>query len=536
MRNENIKEHWQWVCLWCAVIFSALYSRPLIPIDETRYFSVAWEMWQSHNFLVPHINGEPYSHKPPLLFWLIHLFWSVFGVKEWAGRLVGPLFGLSSVALTIRLATILWPEQRNIKRALPFILLGSSIWTIFGSLTMFDTLLTFFSLLSLISILKAAKSPSIWPWIWLGISIGLGILAKGPVIFLFVLPPILLAPLWLSQKSLPWKWWYISALLSCIGGIGIAACWAIPAAFAGGKEYEQAILFSQTAGRMVKSFAHARPFYWYLLLTPLLGLPWFFFIPSWRGWKNTSADRSIRFCLCALIPSLIILSFVSGKQIHYVMPILPVGALLLARIITASSHRTKHDNMTIVLILFVLSIVLIIVPQLPLHGGDMELIGRIPKQIALVPFLCGVLLFFVRTRSTLTSAKAVSLTMVALMVGLHLTVAAPLHNMYDQSVISDAIHRVQSKGGKIAVYPAKLSDQFQFAGRLTAPLIPERSIHEIEVWAKEHRNAFCLIFTRDPQVEQMLGTWIVQPYKNGWLLLRSTSDFYPDYVKLGQAS
>jgi 4-amino-4-deoxy-L-arabinose transferase-like glycosyltransferase len=49
----------------------SLLTRNLIPVDETRYTTVAWEMWVRSDFLVPHLNGETYSHKPPLLFWLI---------------------------------------------------------------------------------------------------------------------------------------------------------------------------------------------------------------------------------------------------------------------------------------------------------------------------------------------------------------------------------------------------------------------------------------------------------------------------------
>ena len=52
-----------------------LWLRPLLPVDETRYLSVAWEMWQRGDFLVPHLDGVPYSHKPPLLFWLVHGLW-----------------------------------------------------------------------------------------------------------------------------------------------------------------------------------------------------------------------------------------------------------------------------------------------------------------------------------------------------------------------------------------------------------------------------------------------------------------------------
>ena len=63
--------------LWLAVVVAALFSRTLWPVDETRYASVAWEMWLRGDLLVPHLNGETYSHKPPLLFWLIQLGWSV---------------------------------------------------------------------------------------------------------------------------------------------------------------------------------------------------------------------------------------------------------------------------------------------------------------------------------------------------------------------------------------------------------------------------------------------------------------------------
>ena len=48
----------------------AFVSRPMTPIDETRYISVAWEMWLRGDFLVPFKNGATYSHKPPLMIWL----------------------------------------------------------------------------------------------------------------------------------------------------------------------------------------------------------------------------------------------------------------------------------------------------------------------------------------------------------------------------------------------------------------------------------------------------------------------------------
>lgn len=131
-----------------SLLLTALVSRPPLPIDETRYLSVAWEMWQSHQFLVPHINGIPYSHKPPLLFWLIGVGWSIFGVNEWSARLTAPIFGLFVVLLTIRLSRMLWPDEKKLHKTIPYLLLGTCFWSFYGTLTMFDMLIACFSIVA----------------------------------------------------------------------------------------------------------------------------------------------------------------------------------------------------------------------------------------------------------------------------------------------------------------------------------------------------------------------------------------------------
>ena len=46
-----------------------LGSRDLWNPDEPRYAEVAREMLASGEYLVPHLNGEVYTQKPPLQFW-----------------------------------------------------------------------------------------------------------------------------------------------------------------------------------------------------------------------------------------------------------------------------------------------------------------------------------------------------------------------------------------------------------------------------------------------------------------------------------
>ena len=38
---------------WAAFAAASIWLRPLWPVDETRYASVAWEMWLRGDFLVP---------------------------------------------------------------------------------------------------------------------------------------------------------------------------------------------------------------------------------------------------------------------------------------------------------------------------------------------------------------------------------------------------------------------------------------------------------------------------------------------------
>ncbi len=537
MLRQKLAENWQWTSLGLILIFSTLFSRPLIPIDETRYLSVAWEMWQNNNFLVPHINGHPYSHKPPLLFWLIHLSWMLFGVNEWSGRLVGPLFGFGSVFLTIRMAEILWPTNKDVRLAVPFILLGTLTWALYSTLTMFDSLLTFLSLLAFLSILEIKRRKTVLPWLGLSLTIGLGILAKGPIVLLYVIPPILLAPLWSKNDQWSWGRWYGFSFISLVAGIAVALCWAIPAATAGGKEYGQEILFNQTAGRMVNAFAHSRPFYWYATLLPCLTLPWFFWLPVWRGWQKKYFDNSVRFCLSIVLPAFVLLSCVSGKQIHYILPLLPLVALLIARVATNVSDPTKYDRIPLLIFFLVLSAAFVVIPQLPLHGGDRDMLKYIPKWIAVVPFSSGLFLFVIQSDSILKSIKTVSASVLFLVILLHLGIAAPLHEIYDQTVFSDKIKTAQDQHRQVAVFPADLSDQFQFSGKLEKPLISQKSIDEMAAWCATNPQGFCLVFTKNKLFAQPYGVaGTVKQYSNGWLIFRPAKDFFASYHQVGAQS
>lgn len=52
------------------------------------------------------------------------------------------------------------------------------------------------------------------------------------------------------------------------------ALWVVPAILLGGPEHRDLILWKQSSGRMVSSFAHARPWWFILAALPLMLVPW----------------------------------------------------------------------------------------------------------------------------------------------------------------------------------------------------------------------------------------------------------------------
>ena len=239
------------VAVWLVVLLTALLTRPLIPVDETRYAAVAWEMWARGDFLVPYLNGEPYSHKPPLFFWLIHALWWLFGVNEWVLRVIAPLVALLALAATGFLARQLWPKADTLDWLVPWVLFGSVFYAAFYSWVQIDMLLVLFTVLAMIGLVQAGQGNG-RGWIVTGIAIGLGMLSKGPVILLHVLPVALLAPFWKRDVAAHfWRGWYTGVVASVALGAAIALAWVLPAAQAGGAAYHDAILWGQTVNRVV---------------------------------------------------------------------------------------------------------------------------------------------------------------------------------------------------------------------------------------------------------------------------------------------
>lgn len=484
--------------LWIILITISLVIRPLFPVDETRYAAVAWEMWLRHDFLVPHLNGETYSHKPPLFFWLMTVSWWLFGVNDWSPRLVAPLFSLATLYLSAWVARSLWSDRRQIEDLTPLILLGLFFWNVYSTLTMFDMMLAFFVVMGIYSLCQLIFSGlSFQRWLLLGVAIGGGVLSKGPVILLHLLPVALLAPWWVDRRSVVvcWKHWYLGLGLAILIGALIALSWAIPAGIAGGKTYRNAIFWGQTSGRLVKSFAHQLPWWWYLKILPVLLLPWLLFKPLWLGMRKLNLqDSGLRFCLAWALPVFIAFSLVSGKRLHYLIPLVPAIALILARAIDlVMDHKNIYRAHMWVAILFgILGAIFALLPSL-------NQIFQWRSELSLVSPVWGLCLFIVSV--ILVFAKAIDCQEAVLYVCIVSITAVLVASCgffsvkadgYDTALVAEKISMLMKENRDIAFYGSKYHGQYNFTGRLERPVVVISDFNSLRSWAETHKNAYII--------------------------------------------
>jgi len=459
--------------LWSAALLLLLslltvVVRPPLPVDETRYLAVAWEAHERGDLLVSHLNGDTYAHKPPLLFWLINLMWQLTGVSEFSARLVAPLASAFAVLLTWRTAKLLLPQDQQTAATAAAVHAGCLLWLFYGPLTMFDTLLALAVEVAVHGVLLAGAGRPIRGWLQVGSGAGLGILCKGPVVLLWVLPVALAGPWWLQgRQSGGWWRWYAGLLGAIVLAAVVGLAWALPSAAAGGSAYAEELLFGQTAGRMVNSFAHREPPWWYLPVAPLCLLPWLLWPAVWQGLKNywlLKSDRTIaiRCSLARAGAGFVFLSLTSGKQTHYLIPLIPPCAVLLASLVQCSGcSPTRWQLSPVAFGTVLLGAFPLIVNHLP-AAADSGLPGLVSDAVAVLLIGCGGALLVPHFRSLTAAAVAVS-TAAALFVGIVTAALGPtMWSGFDVRPLATAAAGSGVPAGWLGGYHGQLN----FAGRM----------------------------------------------------------------------
>lgn len=537
-RSEHLRATWPWLPLWAAVALLAIFSHGPMPLYSTRTLAVAWEMWNQGHWLVPHINGQPYSEKAPLLFWLIQGGWFAFGVNDIWPRVLEVLFGGVQLVLVSLLARRLFPDRPWMAKAAPWMLLAFGYAFLFGLQIMYDVLLAVWTLAALLCL--TPKSQRSEPrWLLFGLCVGLGMLTKGPVMLLHVVFPWLLGPLWNDWAGQHRARWYGRGVLALLLGGTMLLAWALPAGFSGGEAYRQRLFFTQTAGRVVDKLAegkdlqnHAEPLWFYLLWLPVMLFPF----SGWpRMWVAVAGLRrplesGLRFALCWLLPTFIALSLISGKQLYYPLPELGGIALLMAGAIAVLRERRPNlayngwlgtwplgaGGIVFAVALFMLPL---LVAGNHLHGEWADAAAPYSRYFSVVFLLLGGLLLL-RGRGELRRLAVAGLIGV---LALNTLFTLTLWPRYDLRPTAHLLGAADQANRAIA-FMGNYEGQFHFEGRLTRPieeLLGNQAVQDraLQDFAHAHPDGLIVVRVDQPDANDLRYALLVQPFRSSWLVV-----------------
>jgi 4-amino-4-deoxy-L-arabinose transferase-like glycosyltransferase len=322
-----------------AILLYVRLSYPLFEPDEGRYAEIPREMLVRGDWVVPYLQGEPYLDKPPLLYWLVAASYCLFGVQIWSARLIPALALHACILITYFLGRRSLGERAAFWGAL-WLGLAPGFASV-GRLLVLDGLLTLWATLSVFSAFEAIRGEKLhfgW-WLLSAAACGLGILTKGPVAVLLLLPPLWMYR-WLKGKSSP-----IGRQAVCLFGLVVlvvALPWyiAINVRLPGTAAY---FLWHHNVVRFLAPFDHLRPVWFYvpILLAGLLPgsfflIPFVRFLFSGKRQAFTRRSPALGFTLLAGGWCVFFFSLSGCKLPTYIMPAFPPLALALGYYLVAS--------------------------------------------------------------------------------------------------------------------------------------------------------------------------------------------------------
>ena len=257
----------------CALCFGwRIGHLPFIDPDEPFYALSAREMLEAHEWLVPHIFGQPQFEKPPMVYWGMIASMKAFGVTEAAARL--PM-ALAAIALVFSVYAFgVRQFGRHAGLAAAAVLATGVEFMVTSRMVLTDTIFALFTSLSCFAYWNGVTHESRrrgW-WIVSSLCAGLAVVTKGP---LGLLVPGLAALVVMASHRAPRR---IGATTFVIGAglfLAVAVPWYALMVQRFGTDYLRTFLVHENWERLMRAEHRQNDRLYYYPLVLLVGsLPW----------------------------------------------------------------------------------------------------------------------------------------------------------------------------------------------------------------------------------------------------------------------
>lgn len=321
------------VALWALFFLTGTFQLPLVPRDEPRYAAVAEDMLESGDFVTPTIEHRPWFEKPPLVYWLIVLSYSVFGVSGWASRFPSIIVTLATLLLLFQFAR----KEYGTEAGVFSVAICSTLvhFWIMGRAVSPDISLVFFEMAALYFMFYGLEERTRY-YLSLGqICMGLAFLAKGPVGVIIPLGILFLYQIVRGKFMQAVKAVFNPSGVMLFSLVGLP--WYLIMFRLHGYAFVKEFFLVHNVDRFTGA-SRQHPFKIYYYLPIFLGslYIWTPFFPAFLGRiREILRQRSTElFFLIWIAFPLLFFSASVNKMHNYILIVYPAVALLLARTLT----------------------------------------------------------------------------------------------------------------------------------------------------------------------------------------------------------
>ncbi len=315
--------------LAAALYLGALGATDLWAPDEPTSGQVAREMLDTGRWVLPHLNGQYYPDKPPLLFWLIALVSLPAGaVGSVSARLPSAVAGIALVLITYEIGI----RTRGRRVALAAALILSTCWMVFDKArsAQTDLLLSACVSAAMLAAVRVRQGGGRAAAAAFALACAAGLLAKGPVGAILPLGAVALWAALERERGFLGRLLDPAALLPALLVVG---GWAAVAAVSGRAEGLDLLAAAeqQTVERFLEGRHHLQPAHYYAGALPRGLLPWSLLLP-WVLVRAVGGSRRSRAGPAAawLVFVLVFFTCSAEKRDLYLLPMYPAFALLAA--------------------------------------------------------------------------------------------------------------------------------------------------------------------------------------------------------------
>lgn len=339
------------------IFFFNIGNYPLMDVDETRYVSMARDMFHCKDFLTLYLNGEFFFEKPPLYFWGECLSFAIFGkVTEFTARFPVALYGTLSTLLLYFTGKKIVSRRFGVVSAL--ILATTLEFVILAKFAILDIVVTtcvgFSVMFGFLTQFVQDKNKKYMWWLFYIFS-GLAVMAKG--IPGFVVPFAVMFFVTIANKTFKqvFKPQYI------LPGFLLFFLIVLPWHLIMFKIHDPLFFHEYIIKHHIERFLNSneinreQPFYFYIL-TVLWGLvPWIFSaiavgitklksIKKFNVTELSNPQKYLLFNAIAFVVTMLFFSSSSTKLITYILPVYFFTACILGFVWEDYMFNKKYEK------------------------------------------------------------------------------------------------------------------------------------------------------------------------------------------------